>query len=467
MIVGPDGNRISSKPKRISARYDAALSQENHWSYTDSLNSVAANSPEVRRKLRERSRYETANNSWLNGAIAKLASYTIGTSPSLQLAIGPELERVESLFMQWFADRDLPKALLTACRAMHTDGEAFFLQSSTQHTPDQPVSLDFQLRECDWFEASGIGSASFESQEAESGIRLADDGRPAAYHMLSAHPGGNSWAGIKTDGQWLDASQVCHVYKTDRPEQLRGIPTVTPALPLFSQLRRYTLAALEAAETAANFSCLISQENIFGEDGNVEQLESMLEIPVQRGMMATLPVGTRMHQLKAEQPTSTHDAFTKSLLLEVGAALGLPPLVILGSAAGYNFSSAKLDLGQLERQLECERATVWEPLLTRIFKAWLSEAVLIPGYLPAGIAGDTLSQFRPKWRWQSPAPIDRAKEAQGARQELQNKTTTLAREHAKRGLDWEVELRQHAREQQLIKELGLTTAPNEEAKQNL
>ena len=39
---------------------------------------------------------------------------------------------------------------------------------------------------------------------------------------------------------------------------------------------------------------------------------------------------------------------------------------------------------------------------------------------------------------------------------LANHTTTLATEYARQGKDWEIELRQRAKEKKLIAELGLT-----------
>ena len=45
----------------------------------------------------------------------------------------------------------------------------------------------------------------------------------------------------------VPAAAVIHYFRTDRPGQRRGIPEITPALPLFAQLRRYTLAVIAAA----------------------------------------------------------------------------------------------------------------------------------------------------------------------------------------------------------------------------
>ena len=53
--------------------------------------------------------------------------------------------------------------------------------------------------------------------------------------------------------------------------------------------------------------------------------------------------------------------------------------------------------------------------------------------------------------------VDPAKEANAQATRLASNTTTLAYEYARQGKDWEAELRQRAKERQLMKELGLVT----------
>ena len=62
---------------------------------------------------------------------------------------------------------------------------------------------------------------------------------------------------LHRDYDRLPADAVIHWFRTDRPGQARGIPDITPALPLFAQLRRFTLAVLAAAETAADFAGIL------------------------------------------------------------------------------------------------------------------------------------------------------------------------------------------------------------------
>ncbi len=75
-------------PRFLRGRYDAATTDHDnrrHWANADGLSANAANTPEVRRVLRNRSRYEVANNSYAKGICLTLANDVIGTGPRLQM----------------------------------------------------------------------------------------------------------------------------------------------------------------------------------------------------------------------------------------------------------------------------------------------------------------------------------------------------------------------------------------------
>ena len=72
----------------VRSKYDAAqTTHENrrHWANADHLSANAAASAEVRRTLRNRARYEVANNSYAKGIVLTLANYVVGTGPRLQM----------------------------------------------------------------------------------------------------------------------------------------------------------------------------------------------------------------------------------------------------------------------------------------------------------------------------------------------------------------------------------------------
>ena len=63
-----------------------------------------------------------------------------------------------------------------------------------------------------------------------------------------------------------------------------------------------------------------------------------------------------------------------------------------------------------------------------------------------------------QWFWDGHEHVDSAKEASAQATRLASNTTTLAAEYARQGKDWEMELRQRAKEITLMKELGLSSA---------
>ena len=117
----------------LRGRYDAAVTtgdNRRHWKNADGLSANAANSPEVRRTLRNRSRYEIANNSYAKGVVLTLANDVIGTGPRLQLLTedSEANRRIESEFMRWARACRLAEKLRTMRMAKAQDGEAFALR---------------------------------------------------------------------------------------------------------------------------------------------------------------------------------------------------------------------------------------------------------------------------------------------------------------------------------------------------
>ena len=74
--------------RRLLGRYDAAVTSDDnrrHWAAADGLSANAANSPDVRRVLRNRARYEVANNSYLARCTTVLWSQRVSRSGPRQL----------------------------------------------------------------------------------------------------------------------------------------------------------------------------------------------------------------------------------------------------------------------------------------------------------------------------------------------------------------------------------------------
>lgn len=442
----------------IKARYDAAATTDEnrrHWANADDLSANAANSPDVRRLLRIRSRYEVANNCYARGMVQTIAQDTIGTGPRLQM-LTPSAEanrQIEWEFGRWARRIRLAEKLRTARIGRASDGEAFGLLTANPQL-DSPVHLDLRLIEADQVATPDL---RFATAGAVDGIRFDEFGNPAEYHVLKEHPG-DALRRITIEFDQVPATSMIHYFRTDRAGQFRGVPDITPALPLFAHLRRYTLAVITAAEIAAlPGGVLYTDAPANGEASDVEPMDL---IELERGMLMTMPGGWKMGQLQAVQPTTTYAEFKREVLGEIGRCLQVPVNIITGDSSQHNYASGRLDHQTYFKSIRVEQAHLETVVLDRLLNAWLAEAVLVPGLLTiVGELMDTNPSTWPRtWMWDGAPHVDPLKEANAQSVRLASYTTTLADEYARMGLDWETQIRQRAAELRLMTELGLAPA---------
>lgn len=438
----------------VRARYDAAVTNEDnrrHWASADGLSANSANSAPVRRILRNRSRYEVANNSYARGIVLTLAHDVVGTGPRLQMltADAEANRRIEIEFSRWAKGVGLAAILRTMRMARATDGEAFAVLTSNQRLTTA-IQLDLRLVEADQVCTPDLDARA---AHAVDGIVFDSAGNPVEYHILKRHPG-ESALGLHRDYDRLPAGSVVHWFRCDRPGQARGIPDIMPALPLFAQLRRFTLAVLAAAETAADFAGILYTDA--PANGEADAAEPFEPIELEKRALVTMPGGWKMSQMQAEQPATTYAEFKHEILNEIARCLNMPFNVAAGNSSGYNYASGRLDHQTYFKAIRVEQAHLECVVLDRLLAAWFDEAVLIPELLPAGVG--PIADWPHQWFWDGHEHVDPAKEATAQATRLANHTTTLADEYARRGQDWEAQLRQRAKELALMSELGLPLA---------
>ena len=453
----PFGNKTTRKARSftrvIRAKYDAAATNADnvrHWANADGLSADAAASPDVRQTLRNRSRYEVANNSYARGIVLTLANDCVGTGPRLQLLTedAEANDLIETAFAAWAAEIRLPAKLRLMRMAKAVDGEVFGMLTANPKLRS-PIKLDLQLIEAD---RVANPDARILIDDAVDGIQIDRYGNPVRYLVLRRHPGQAGFAPALDGYDRVPAEAMIHWFRADRPGQHRGVPEITPALPLFAQLRRYTLAVLGAAETAADFAAVLFTDA--PANGEAAVVEPMDIVELEKRMATVLPDGWKLGQIKAEQPGTTYSEFKRELLNEIARCLNMPFNIAAGNSSGYNYASGRLDHQTYYKSIRIEQADCNSVVLDPLLNAWLTEARLLTDF--SFLAG--VESLEHQWFWDGTEHVDPAKEASAQAQRLANHTTTLAYEYARQGKDWETELRQRAKEKQLMKELGLSEA---------
>jgi capsid protein len=246
-----------------------------------------------------------------------------------------------------------------------------------------------------------------------------------------------------------------HWFRSDRAGQHRGIPEISPALALFAQLRRYSLAVLQAAETAADFAMWMKTPIAADDPGSDDEVNSPNEFdqfPLTRNIVTTLPDGYDIGQTKAEQPTTTYDMFVRAILREIGRVLKAPYRKMAGDSSQANFSSE--NHGELDwwRGIDETRKDLEYGSLDRLLAAWLFEArdVRIGNgdfgepYMPAEVRQAIAKSLTREacdlpnhtWNWQAREWPNPDQEATADETNLRMGTDTFARIWGRKGQDY-------------------------------
>ena len=449
-ILGPDGRPIR---RRVRAKYDAAQTTTDnlkHWALADGLSADSANSAAVRQKLRNRARYEVANSPYLHGIIQTLANDTISVGPTLQVLTANKSvnDWIESEFRRWFKAIKGPRKLRTMRKARAVAGEAFGLMVTNTRL-DTPVQLDLKLVEADQVSTPNLVAVSG-SDNAIDGIVFDQNGEPTFYHLLKHHPG-STWINAVGDYDEIPAHRMIHMFRQDRPGQHRGIPEITPSLALWAMLRRFDLATLAAAETAAEMAAVLESslppddddESTDREDteGEYDATAGVVwdTIELERNMATVLPDGYKLNQYKPEHPGTTHHEYMRDMVNQGAAPVSMPINIAMRNSSEHNYASGRLDHQTYDMALAVDRSEIGADTLDPLVMAWLQEAVLIPDYAPdvlkmmVSIGLDITCRYF----WRPRGHVDPVKEALAEKHRLANGSTNLAEIGGVDGVDWE------------------------------
>jgi len=417
--------------QHVRAKFDAAQTNDgnkNHWVNADSLSARGSHNKAVRQTLVKRSRYETENNCWASGITRTVAYHTIGSGPRLQI-LSPNKDakiRVEKSFAKWGRQVGFAEKTLTAKETQFRDGEIF--ARLKRNDAIGPVSLDIQLYEADQC-TSPFGQLIYDASY-DDGLHLSPlTGQPDRYFFLDYHPGDPQYVPTQL-GQWYQSKDVLHYFRSKRPGQLRGIPELTPALPLFAILRRFTLATLTSAEFISSVTGFL-KTNAPPSEGPAPSARDFYSFAYEHGMLMSLPEGWTVEQLTNIPLTTNYEQFLAAVLNEIARCVNVPYNVAACNSKGLNYSSGRMDHLVWDRDIAVDLGTNIEPQwCNRIADAWFDEAVYVPGLLD-GLGPREEIQYQ--WCWDARPIIDEESDANASANRLKTGQSTLPLEWQRRG----------------------------------
>ena len=398
--------REEIKYRLRSGQYDAAqttMQNEQHWIPANQLSPDAVNNLSTRKKLRSRSRYESSNSGYLKGIGLSLCQDFVGSGPTLQITDSRFQSKdpnklsaaviVERTWKIRSKKIKLRKKLWRLRHAKLFDGEGFSFAVNNAQL-NHKVTLDQRIFECDQISSFDNQTMTKKRNRLEiDGVRFnATSGEPTHYHLLNEHPGETQFFNTKSivsEGKWIREKNVIHWFRQDRG-WLRGIPETTYTLPLWALLRRYTLAVVQNAEIAADFTVLLKTMQLpfataFGDtesESNSDKEKWFEGFPVDRGMLTAVPDGYDVQQLKAEQPVTVYDSFVAALVGEASRPLLTPRNVAMADSGNHNMSAGLHDTQSYKQSLKQEQLDCEDEVLDKDLAQWWFEAIRTPDYFP-------------------------------------------------------------------------------------
>ncbi|MDR1291743.1 MAG: phage portal protein, partial [Planctomycetaceae bacterium] len=383
---------MSTSPHRLTSSEEKA-----YWGDAHGYSADGMITPEFRRTWRNRARYETNCNSYARGLVLTLADVGIGTGARLQLLTEDKNynSRVEQEFAAWAETINLGQKLKTLRKAKCIDGEAFAIIVNNPKVKHE-VTMDLRIIESD-----RVATPYPTFRQRVDGIHYDKYGNPESYDVLKEHPG-SLFFSLFNEIESIPAEFMLHWYRQDRPEQSRGVTELMPSLPLFAQIRRYTLAVIEAAETAANIAAVVTANGSdartmdFFKDNEYDS-NNPKSIELRRNQGLFLPTGWDIHQLDAKQPATNYQMFKREILSEIGRCLQIPTNIILGDSSNYNYASGRLDHQIFYKSIKNEQEHCEKIVLFPLLEMWYREAVRVGLFKDFGISQISSQYARFYW----------------------------------------------------------------------
>ena len=310
------------------------------------------------------------------------------------------------------------------------------------------------------------------------GIEFDEHGGPLAYHVRNGHPADYfrfaqllQWERIPRVTKW-GRPVFIHAFEPDREDQSRAI---TPFASLMTRLRmigKFADTELASATVNALFAAFVTSNLPVDQvnqaftpvsktyaDTRMATYEK--DWPTLNGVrIPVLPVGDEIKLNASPRQTTAFPAFQTAFLQSIASALGISYEQLSMDWSKTNYSSARAALNEVWRHIQTLFAIFVEQVVTPIYYAQVEEA-FDSGYINAPKGSPDFWDAPAAYlnaRWIGPARgyVDPTKEAEAAGVRMGNFTSTLEKEAADAGMDWEENLDQIALEEEALKARGLT-----------
>lgn len=246
-------------------------------------------------------------------------------------------------------------------------GEVLVVRELQVARPNGPLPLKIRVLEPDYLDSTKDGRLPG-GNWIHNGIEFDAAGDRVAYHLFDQHPGSDYFRGVgwRSASSRVVAEDVLHIYRQDRPGQMRGVSWFAPIALNLQDLGDYQDAQIMRQKIAACFAAFRK----VGADANA---------PTALG--ATLSPGLIQDIASDEEITfsnppeiSGFDEFMRGVLRAVAVGMGITYESATGDLSNVSFTSFKAGRMEMDRNISAWQWTMIIPQFLHPFGRWVLEA---------------------------------------------------------------------------------------------
>lgn len=374
-----------------SRSYDGAQNGRRQSSFRIGEQSANATLTRALPILRARSR-ELVRNTWLGSrAINVLASHIVTPDLTVRFDTGSkQIDKVvQKLWDDWVVTCDIEEEtgftglLALMVRAQLEGGDSIVRMLDRPLNEGRDVPLALHVGEGDLIDESRDASSMLpQASRARLGVELGDHDQRLGYWLhrdIPGEPQRMPRSGLP-QSVLTPRAEVCHLYRRERPGQVRGVPLFAPVLMTGRDFADLMDALVVKARMEASIGLVVESNDAATSMGSAvksagEKASERIE-RIRPGMVHYLRIGEKVQPFVPASNTA-FEPVSRSTLMGFAVGVRLTYHQLTGDLSQANYSSLKAGLTDQRRQVTEDQWHMLVPqVIHRIVERFLDRAIM-------------------------------------------------------------------------------------------
>jgi lambda family phage portal protein len=265
-------------------------------------------------------------------------------------------------------------------QAVVESGEVLVMLRPRARTDGLPLPFQIEVLEADHLDTGrDTLTVPANGHTIREGIEYDAQGRRAAYWLFPEHPGSQSRLTKVPESVRVPADMVSHVYRPDRPGQMRGVSWFAPVALQLQDLADAQDAQILRQKIAACFAAFRVSPDVDVAGAAVNRTAQGEDDPgglsmLEPGRIQNLAPGEDI-RFASPPAVEGYDTFTRSVVQSIAVGMGITYESLSGDLAQVNFSSARMGRMDMDRNVSAWQWLMLMPMMMEPLSRWTQAAM--------------------------------------------------------------------------------------------